>query len=224
VLAFAGGAGASDQAGLPREDAPEDPLEEDPEAWVVPSAEGAFPDLSEDAAPSPTPPAAEARSVKEESPSVAQAAPETSVLAPAVLLAALAAPPPPPAAPTPPPAAPITHAPLTPARSSSVDEKLNAVLAEARRSAGRVSGTFRRLDGPEVSTQEIPARDVAERRLQEAVASLRSELAGEMARLRGEVAAARAVASNADSAAAAANDRARRLEEALRQAFQGLAD
>ena len=226
VLAFAGRMDASDQAGLPREDLPEEPLEEGPEAWVVPSVEGAFPDLSEDSAPSSTQPqpAAEARSVAEESPAAAQAAPETSVLVPAVLLAALAAPPPAPAAPEPPPAPTITHTPLPPARSSTVDEKLNAVLAEARRSAGRVSGAYRRLDGPEVSTQEIPARDVAERRLEEAVATLRAELSGEMARLRGEIAAARAVASNADSAAVAANDRARRLEEALRQAFQGLAD
>ena len=152
----------------------------------------------------------------------AQPAQETTVLVPAVLLAALAAPPPAPAAPEPPPVPTIVHAP--PARTSSVDEKLNAVLAEARRSAGRVSGTFRRLDAPEVSTQEIPAREVAEHRLEEAIAALRVELSGEMAGLRGELAAARAAAASAESAAAAANDRARRLEDALRQAFRGLAD
>jgi signal recognition particle receptor subunit beta len=140
----------------------------------------------------------------EESPAAAQAAPETSVLAPAVLLAALAAP--------------------RPARSSTVDERLNAVLAEARKAAGRASGSFRRLDIPEVNTQEIPAREVAERRLKEAIAALRAELSGEMTRLGDELAATRAVASSAESAAAAANDRARRLEDALRQAFRGLAD
>jgi len=225
VLAVAGSVGASGRGEAPSKEPLEEPLEEPPEengeAWVVPSAEGAFPDLSEDANPSSTPPAAEARSAAEESPAVAPAAPETSVLAPAVLLAALAAPPPAPAAPEPPP--PVPHTPPW-GRSSTVDEKLNAVLAEARRSSGRVTGTYRRLDAPEANTQEIPARDVVERRLEEAIAALRAELSGEMARLRGEVGAARAVASNAESAAAAANDRARRLENALRQAFRGLAD
>ena len=125
VLAAAGSAGASDQ----NEEPLEEPLEEHSEARGVPSAE-------------------------EEPPAAAQAPPETT-LAPAVLLAALAAPPPAPAAPEPPPAPPITHAPPPPARASTVDEKLNAVLAEARKSAGRVSGSFRRLDAPDVNTQEI---------------------------------------------------------------------
>ena len=198
---------------------PEEAPDENAEAWVLPSVEGAFPDLSEDAHPSSTPPAAEALFAAEESPATAQSSPETSVLAPAVLLAALATPPPPPPAPEPPPAPRIT-----PARISTVDAKLNAVLAEARKAAGRVSGSYRRLDSPEVTTQEIPAREVADHRLEEAVAALRAELSGEMARLRDEVAAARAVASSAESAAATANDRARRLEDALRQAFRGLAD
>ncbi len=202
----------------------ETPPEDDVEAWVVPSAEGEFPDLSDDANPSSTLPAAEERSAIEEPPAAARSSPETSILAPAVLLAALAAPPPAPAAPEPPPAPRITHAPSSVSRASTVDEKLNAVLAEARKAAGRVSGAYRRLDALEVNTQEIPAHGVAERRLEEAVAALRAELSGEMARLSSEVAAARAVASNAESAAAAANDRARRLEDALRQAFRGLAD
>lgn len=224
LLAVAGRAGESDQAGIQPEESSEDPPEEDAEAWVVPSAEGAFPDLSEESAPSATPPTAEARSAAEESPAAKQAAPETTVLVPAVLLAALAAAPPAPAAPEPPPAPTITHASPPPTRPSTIDEKLNAVLAEARKSAGRVSGAFRRLDAPEVNTQEIPAREAAERRLEEGIAALRAELSGEMARLRGELAAAHAVASGAESAAAAANDRARRLEDALRQAFRGLAD
>ena len=194
VLAAAGSAGASDQ----NEEPLEEPLEEHSEARGVPSAE-------------------------EEPPAAAQAPPETT-LAPAVLLAALAAPSPAPAAPEPPPAPRITDVRPPPARASTVDEKLNAVLAETRKAAGRVSGSFRRLDAPEVNTQEIPAREIAERRLEEAIAALRADLSGEMARLRGELAAARALASNAESAAAAANDRARRLEDALRQAFRGLAD
>ena len=221
VFAVAGSESASDQAGI----RPEEPLEEDAEAWVVPSAEGTFPDLSEDSAPSSTQPAAEARSAAEEPPAAAKAAPETSVLVPAVLLAALAAPPPAPATPEPPPAPPIVHAPPPPARPSTVDEKLNAVLAEARKSAGRVSGAFRRQDAPEVNTQEILSREAtAERRLEDAIAVLRAEISGEMARLRGELAAAHSVASNAEAAAVAASDRAKRLEDALRQAFRGLAD
>ncbi|HEX7615179.1 MAG TPA: GTPase domain-containing protein [Thermoanaerobaculia bacterium] len=239
VLAVAESAGASDRGEAPPEEPLEEPLEqpreepleqppeEDGEAWVVPSAEGAFPELSEDANPSSTPPAAEARSTVEAPSAAAPAAPETSILAPAVLLAALAVPPPAPAAPEPPPSPPpppITHVTPPLGRASTVDQKLNAVLAEARRAAGRVSGSYRRLDGPEVNTQEIPTREVAERRLEEAVSALRAELSGELARLRDEVAAARGVASKAESAAAAANDRARRLEDALRQAFHGLSD
>lgn len=223
VLAVSVSAGVSDRGELPPEEPSENPIEENAEAWVVPSVEGAFPDLSEDSAPSSTLPAAEARSAAEESPAAAQTPPEAT-LAPAVLLAALAAPPPAPPAPKPPPASTITHVSPPPARSSTVDEKLNAVLAETRRAAGRVSGSFRRLDASDVNTQEIPAREAAERRLEEAIATLRAELSGEMVRLRDELATARAAASSAESAAAAANDRARRLEDALRQAFRGLAD
>jgi signal recognition particle receptor subunit beta len=227
VLAVAGSAGPSERG----EEPPEEPVEESGEAWAVPSADGAFPDLSEDSAPPSTLPPAEARPAAEEPPAAVRNPPETTVLAPAVLLAALAAPPPAPAAPGPPPAAPeppppstIPHAAPVHGRTSSVDEKLNAVLAEARKSAGRPSGLFRRLDAPEASTQEIPAREVAERRLEEAIAALRADLSGEMSRLRGELASARSIASKAESAAAAANDRARRLEDAIRQAFRGLAD
>ena len=225
VLAVSGSASVADRGELPPEEPSENPIEENAEAWVVPSAEGAFPDLSEDSAPSSTQPAAEARPAAEELPATAQAAP-MAILAPAVLLAALAAPPPTPVAPEPPPppAPTITHSAPPPARSTTVDEKLNAVLAETRKAAGRLSGPFRRLDASDVSTQEITTREVAERRLEEAIATLRAELSGEMTRLRSELAAARAVASNAESAAAAANDRARRLEDALRQAFRGLAD
>ena len=219
VLAVAGNAAAADRGEVPSAAPLEESPEEGGESWVVPSAEGAFPDLSEDARPSSIP-ADEVRSAPEESPAPAQAAPETSVLAPAVLLAALAVPPPAPAGPEPP--APVPHTPF--GRSSTVDEKLNAVLAEARRSSGRVTGSYRRLEASEANTQEIPARDVVDRRLEETIAALRAEFTGEMARLRGEVGAARAVASNAESAAAAANDRARRLEEALRQAFRDLSD
>ncbi len=179
----------------------DDPVEapaarEDSEAWLQPRAETAIPD------PPPEP-----------------------TLEPAVLLAALSSPPPAPPAPEPPPAPrpPPVNA-HQPARTSSVDAKLNAVLAEARRATGRTSGAFRRLDPPEVSTQEIPARELAERRLEESIAALRMEVTGEIAKLRSELAAAREAASSAESAAATAVDRARRLEDVLRQALRGLSD
>jgi hypothetical protein len=104
-----------------------------------------------------------------------------------------------------------------------VDEKLNAVIAEARKSAGRVSGVYRRLEAHEGSTQEIPARDLAERRLEELIAGLRTEMNVEIARLREEVAAAQRAASDARSAASETAERARRLENALREALRGLA-
>jgi signal recognition particle receptor subunit beta len=224
--------GASDRAEAPKE-APAEALPADPipesaetsaEAWVVPSAEGTFPDLSGDAHPPAASPSDEGRPASGEPPA-AQGVPETSLLAPAVLLAALTnAPPAPGTVPRtidPPPATAASRAPAQP-RTSTVDEKLNAVLAEARKGPGRVTGTYRRLDTPE-ATQEIPARDLAERRLEEAIAALRAEFAGEMARLRDELAAARVIASSAESAAALANDRLRRLEDALREAFRGLA-
>jgi hypothetical protein len=107
-------------------------------------------------------------------------------------------------------------------KSSSVDEKLNAMLAEARKSAGRVSGVFRRLEAHEGSTQEIPARDLAERRLEELIAGLRAEMGAEITRLREDLAAAQRAASNAESAASEAAERARRLENALREALRGL--
>jgi hypothetical protein len=104
-----------------------------------------------------------------------------------------------------------------------MDEKLKAVLAEARKSAGRVSGAHRRLEAPEAPAQEGPARDLAERRLEEAIAGLRAEIHGELARLREELAAARETALSAQTAAGLAAERARRLEDALRQALQGFA-
>jgi hypothetical protein len=109
-------------------------------------------------------------------------------------------------------------------KSSSVDEKLNAVLAEARKSTGKMSGVFRRLEAHEGSTQEIPARDLTERRLEELIAGLRAEMNADIARLREDLTAARRAASNAESAASEAAERARRLENALREALHGLAD
>jgi signal recognition particle receptor subunit beta len=195
---------------------PEELREGEAEVWVVPSVEGAFPDLTDESAGSATAPAVEPPP-HAEAPAPPRDEPEPATLAPAVLLAALTAPPPPPSSPPPPVPVPPATSPAIPAfgRSSSVDEKLNAVLAEARKSAGKVSGVFRRLEAHEGSTQEIPARDLAERRLEELIAGLRAEMNAEIARLREELAAARTAASDAA-------ERARRLENALREALHGL--
>jgi mutual gliding-motility protein MglA len=212
----------------------EEAREAEAEASLFPSADGVFPGLSNDLS-GPIPVAVE---VPDESPP--QNVPEPASLAPGVLLAALTAAPtaptassmapvpfkPPPyeplPAPTPPPPTPV---PMMPAHASSVsvDEKLNAVLAEARKAAGRMSGVFRRLETPEASTQEIPAHVLAERRLAEAITALRVEMHGEIGRLREEVEAIRTIASSAEAAAAGAAERARRLEDALRQALHDLA-
>ena len=187
-------------------------------------SDGVFPGFSDDLSG----PIAAATEVLEEPPP--QDAPEPASLAPAVLLAALAAAPtaptapsmapgpfePPPAPPPPPAAVPVMPAH---ARSVSVDEKLDAVLAEARKAAGRMSGVFRRLETPEASTQEIPAHHLAERRLAKAITALRAEMGSEIDRLREEIEAIRTTASSAETAAAAAAERARRLEDALRQAL-----
>jgi len=204
----------------------EEPRDEEAEVWVVPSAEGAFPDLTDDSKGSTTAPTVEPPPAAEPPAAAPPDGPEPATLAPAVLLAALTTPPPaPPASPPQPAPAPPPPSPAMPApgRPSSVDEKLNAVLAEARKSAGRVSGVYRRLEAHEGSTQEIPARDLTERRLEELIGGLRAEMGAEIARLREELTAARTAASNAESAASDAAARARRLENALRQALRDLA-
>ena len=217
VLAF--GSSASESEGR------EKPEDEGGEAWVVPSAEGAFPELTDESTGSSTAPAVEPPPAAEPPAPAPQDEPEPATLAPAVLLAALATAPPSAPAPPPPDPVPSSSSPGMPAfvKSSSVDEKLNAMLAEARKSAGRVSGAFRRLEAHEGSTQEIPAPDLTERRLEELIAGLRAEMSAEIARLREELAAARRAASNAEHAASEAAERARRLEDALRQALHGLA-
>jgi signal recognition particle receptor subunit beta len=203
----------------------EEPRDEEAEVWVVPSAEGAFPDLTDDSKDSFTAPAVEPPPAAEPPAPATQDEPAPATLAPSVLLAALATAPPPEPAPPPPAPAPPPSSPPMPAfgKSSSVDEKLNAVLAEARKSAGRVSGVYRRLEAHEGSTQEIPARNLTERRLEESIAGLRAEMSAEIARLREELATAQRAASNAESAASEAAERARRLENALREALHGLA-
>jgi signal recognition particle receptor subunit beta len=213
------------------------PRDAEAEAWL-PSAEGAFPDLTDDSNRFSPAPSAEISPA-----SAPQDAPQPASLAPDVLLAALAAAlpattapseppppePPPPEAPSPEAPSPVPAiappAPAMPAhaRPFSVEEKLNAVLAEARKSAGRMSGMYHRPELLEGNTQEIPGAQVPERRLEEAIAGLRAEMNDEIARLRVELAAARAVASSAETASAQAVERARRLEDVLKQALHGLA-
>ena len=199
-------------------------------------SDGVFPGFSDDLSG----PIRAATEVLDESPP--QDVPEPTSLASAVLLAALAAAPtapttptvpsmapvpfePPPFEPPPAPPPPPAPAPVMPAhaRSVSVNEKLDAVLAEARKAAGRMSGVFRRLETPEASTQEIPAHHLAERRLAKAITALRAEMGSEIDRLREEIEAIRTTASSAETAAAGAAERARRLEDALRQALHDLA-
>jgi signal recognition particle receptor subunit beta len=219
----------------------EEAREAEAEALLFPSVGRVFPGLSADSS-GPIPAAIE---VPDESPP--QDVPEPPSLAPTALLAALTAAP---TAPTLPAASPMAPVPFEPppfepppiesppvppppqmpvpvmpahASSASVDEKLDAVLAEARKAAGRMSGVLRRLETPEASTQEIPANVLAERRLAEAITALRVEMHGEIGRLREEVEAIRTTASSAETAAAAAAERARRLEDALRQALHDLA-
>jgi mutual gliding-motility protein MglA len=206
-------------------ESPEAPRDEEAEVWVVPSAEGAFPELTDDSTGSSTAPTTEPPPAAEAPVPAPRDEPEPATLAPAVLLAALTTPPPAPPEPAPPPPVPTQTLPSVPVlgKTSSVDEKLNAVLAEARKSAGRVSGVYRKLEAHEGSTQEIPAHDLTERRLEELIAGLRAEMSAEIARLREELAAARTAAANAESAASEAAERARRMENALRQALRDLA-
>ncbi len=207
----------------------EEPPDEGGEVWVVPSAEGQFPELTDDSTGSSTAPAVESPPTAEAQAPTPPDEPEPATLAPAVLLAALATAPPSAPAPPPPDLAPPSPSPASSpgmsafGKASTVDEKLNAMLAEARKSAGRVSGAYRRLETQEGSTQEIPAPDLTERRLEDLIAGLRTEMSAEIARLREELAAARRAASSAESAAFEAAERARRLEDALRQALRGLA-
>lgn len=104
--------------------------EEEPAEWVPPSAEGTFADLSEESQ-KPAGPVARAEAAALPSPASA-ARPET-------LLGAAAQSP---SGERLRGSRPETTAPVTP-----LDDRLNAVLAEARRAAaGRISGTFKRED------------------------------------------------------------------------------
>jgi signal recognition particle receptor subunit beta len=134
--------------------------EEEPAEWVPPSAEGTFADLSDDSqkkvAPGARPDAAAsvppAPAARPESLS-AVAGSSTSGERPRSLR-------------------PETTAPVTP-----LDDKLNAVLAEARRAAaGRGSGTFRRDDAaPEAGRPDTRRLEALEKALEKALEAEREE-------------------------------------------------
>jgi hypothetical protein len=166
----------------------------------------------------PAPAQDEAAAVPEEVPVLSVSSPFGEARPPAAPEEA----PPPPAPAAPPPATPP---PVLPAvgKATSMDEKLNAVLAEARKSVKRVSGPHRRFESADGTAQDVPVRDASERRLEEMIAGLRAELQGEIAGLRGDLASAREAAARAEEAAGVAAERARRLEDALRLALKDLA-
>ena len=133
--------------------------EEEPAEWVPPSAEGTFADLSDDsqkAAPGARPDAA--ASV----PAAPAARPET----PAAFAASSTS------GERPRGSRPEMTAPVTP-----LDDKLNAVLAEARRAAaGRVSGTFKRDDAaPDAGRADARRVETLEKALEKALEAEREE-------------------------------------------------
>jgi signal recognition particle receptor subunit beta len=134
--------------------------EEEPAEWIPPSAEGTFADLSDDSlrkaspasrldAATSTPPAPTAR--PDALPRFA--ASSTSGERPRS-------------------ARPETTAPVTP-----LDDKLNAVLAEARRAAaGRGSGTFKRDDtAPDAAKAEARRAEALEKAIEKALEAEREE-------------------------------------------------
>jgi len=138
--------------------------EEEPAEWVPPSAEGTFADLSDDslrnASPAAQPDAA--ASVPPASAARADALPD--------LMASSTS------GERPRSARPETTAPVTP-----LDDKLNAVLAEARRAAaGRGSGTFKRddaaLDAAKAEARRVEALEKAIERALEAEREERRQL------------------------------------------------
>jgi signal recognition particle receptor subunit beta len=196
---------------------------EEPEEWVPPSAEGTFADLSDDSQKS-----------------VASVA-RTAAAAPAKPLLGTAAPADPgrggpmsTSSERPRPSRPELTAPVTP-----LDDRLNAVLAEARRAAaGRVSGTFKREDAAphdsgkadakrlEALEKALEAEQDERRRLataleaEKAVRDVEGQKAEEareaVATLRRELADARAAAeASAAALRSEAEDNRRELAEAL---------
>ncbi len=189
VLAMAGGDSASAS-------------EEEPADWVPPSAEGTFADLSDDSQKSV---ASVARS---DAAAAAAAVPPAPAGTPETLLGSALAP----TSGERPRSRPETTAPVT-----TLDNKLNAVLAEARRAAaGRVSGTFKREDAAPPDAGKADARRVeALEKALEAERDARREIKStlEAERAARDVAAAR-LEETLDGLRAAAAGAGSRTEEA----------
>jgi signal recognition particle receptor subunit beta len=127
--------------------------------WIPPSAEGTFADLSDDSLQKPP---AGPRPVEASAALVSPPAPPP-VLSPAPGLGSTAEPSRSPRA-----SRPEMTAPVTP-----LDDKLNAVLAEARRAATGRSGPFKRLE--DASTQELKPDLRRLENLEKALESVREE-------------------------------------------------
>jgi hypothetical protein len=133
--------------------------EEEPAEWIPPSAEGTFADLSDDSARKASPARADAAASIPPAPAARPdavpgfAASSTSGERPRS-------------------ARPETTAPVTP-----LDDKLNAVLAEARRAAaGRGSGTFKRDDtAPDAAKAEARRAEALEKAIGKALDAEREE-------------------------------------------------
>jgi hypothetical protein len=181
VLAFAGGSAAA---------------EEDAD-WVPPSAEGTFADLSDDSQKSV---ASAARAEQAAAPAAASIS--TPAARPEAILGATSAS----TSGERPRTRPETTAPVTP-----LDDKLNAVLAEARRAAaGRISGAFKREEPAPPEAAKADARRVEA--LEKALEAEREE--------RRQVATALEAEKAARDVAAV---RAAETFEALRAAAEGAA-
>ena len=177
--------------------------EEEDADWVPPSAEGTFADLSDDSQKSV------ASATRAEA---AAAAPSAPAAKPEALLGAISAS----MSGERPRSRPETTAPVTP-----LDDKLNAVLAEARRAAaGRISGAFKREEPAPSEAAKADARRIEA--LEKALEAERDERRQIATALEGEKAARDVAAVRADetyaalrSAAEGAAARANEAHEAV---------
>ncbi|MEO8056115.1 MAG: ADP-ribosylation factor-like protein [Acidobacteriota bacterium] len=185
VLAMAGGGSAAAEQ------------EEDAD-WVPPSAEGTFADLSDDSQKS----VASVARAEQAAAASAIASASAPAARPEALLGAISAP----TSGERPRPRPETTAPVTP-----LDDRLNAVLAEARRAAaGRISGAFKR---------EEPAPSEAAKADTRRVEALEKALEAERDERRQIVTALEAEKAARDIAAVRADE----TYEALRTAAEGAA-
>jgi len=194
VLAMAGSAGA-------------ETTDEDPSEWVPPSAEGTFADLSDDSLPaaSSARPAPAAGSSSGQPILGSVASPEAVRGAPASTSGERGR-----------PMRPETTAPVTP-----LDDKLNAVLAEARRAAtGRVSGTFKREDAVPSDGGRADAKRLEA--LEKALEAEQEERRRVATSLEAEKAAREIAAQRAEEALEALRERTAAFDARLQEAQEAL--